>query len=649
MYYLTVADLCDNIKPMSTIDEIKDRIDIVDLVSETVKLRRAGKSYSGFCPFHTNTKTPAFAVFPDSGTWRCFGQCNEGGDIFKFVMKKEGWDFSEALRYLAERAGVKLEAQTPERQAAEEQYGRLRALLEEAASFYHYSLVKTPAGKPALDYLLKRGLTNETIAGFGLGYAPDSYEATLTHLRGQGYSTEEMSQAGMVNERDSGGVYDKFRNRVTFPIRDSNGKMTGFGARILNPEDNPKFLNSPQTVLFDKSHLLYGLDKARKSIREKNQVVIVEGYLDVILLHQAGYTNTVSPMGTALNGDQLRYLKKFTKRIVLALDADAAGEKATLRGLDVARQALDREDELVFDAHGLLRHEARLQADVRVTTLPEGRDPDEVVLEDAAEWQRILDRAKPIVVHVMDTLAASSNISDAKVKTEIAAQVLPLIEDVPSPIERDTYRQQLARLLKVDEHTLMGRQRVREEPRRRRTRVDAQVERPPVKAEPAKESRTQAIEAHCLGLLLQKPDDLYNLDRALQQCGLNSLSVDDFDSVAHQQITALLIQALAQDEVETLQHIETNLDEGLREGFKKLAHPKNTNDEKNHNKVLEDLIRSVMTIRSLRVKEMLNQLRYMQQDEENNEELANIQKMSIQYTQLRGKLDRALGKPVLTS
>jgi DNA primase len=342
-------------------------------------------------------------------------------------------------------------------------------------------------------------------------------------------------------------------------------------------------------------------------------------------------------------------LKKFTKRIVLALDADAAGEKATLRGLDVARQALDREDELVFDAHGLLRHEARLQADVRVTTLPEGRDPDEVVLEDAAEWQRILDRAKPIVVHVMDTLAASSNISDAKVKTEIAAQVLPLIEDVPSPIERDTYRQQLARLLKVDEHTLMGRQRVREEPRRRRTRVDAQVERPPVKAEQAKESRTQAIEAHCLGLLLQKPDDLYNLDRALQQCGLNSLSVDDFDSVAHQQITALLIQALAQDEVETLQHIEANLDEGLREGFKKLAHPKNTNDEKNHNKVLEDLIRSVMTIRSLRVKEMLNQLRYMQQDEENNEELANIQKMSIQYTLLRGKLDRALGKPVLTS
>ncbi len=634
---------------MSTIDEIKDRIDIVDLVSESVKLRRSGKSYTGFCPFHPNSKTPAFAVFPDSGTWRCFGQCNEGGDIFKFVMKKEGWDFSEALRYLAERAGVKLEAQTPERQAAEEQYGRLRALLEEAASFFHYSLTQTPAGKTALDYLLKRGLTSATIAGFGLGYAPDSYEATLTHLRGKGYSTEEMTQAGMVNERDSGGIYDKFRNRVTFPIRDASGKMTGFGARILNPEDNPKFLNSPQTVLFDKSHLLYGLDQARKSIREKDKVVIVEGYLDVILLHQAGYTNTVSPMGTALNEDQLRYLKKFTKRIVLALDADAAGEKATLRGLDVARQALDRSDELVFDAHGLLRHEARLQADVRVTTLPPGRDPDEVVLEDAEEWQRILDHAKPIVVHVMETLAVNSNVSDAKVKTEIAAQVLPLIEDVPSPIERDSYRQQLARLLKVDERTLLGTQRVREAPRRRRTRVDAtQTDQAPVKKEAAKESRIQAIEAHCLGLLLQKPDDLYNLDRALQQCGLNSLSVDDFEDAGHQQMTALLIQGLAQDEVETLQYIERGLDESLREIFNRLAHPAKPTDEKNHNKVLEDLIRSVITNRQLRVNETLNQLRYMQQDEENSEELANIQKMIIQFTQLRGKMDRALGKPVLT-
>jgi len=634
---------------MSTIDEIKDRIDIVDLVSESVKLRRSGKSYTGFCPFHHNTKTPAFAVFPDSGTWRCFGECNEGGDIFKYVMKKEGWDFSEALKYLADRAGVTLVPQTPERQAAEEQYGRLRALLEEAGSFFHYSLIKTPAGKPVLDYLLKRGLTTQTIEMFGLGYAPDSYEATLTHLRGQGYSVEEMSQAGMVNERDGGGVYDKFRNRITFPIRDGNGKMAGFGARILNPEDNPKFLNSPQTVLFDKSHLLYGLDLARKAIRAKDQVVLVEGYLDVIILHQAGYTNTVSPMGTALNEDQLRYLKKFTRRIVLALDADAAGEKATLRGLDIARQALDHSDELVFDAHGLLRHEARLQADVRVTTLPPGKDPDEVVLADAEEWQRILDRAKPIVVHVMDTLAATSNISDAKVKAEVAAQVLPLIEDVPSAIERDTYRQQLARLLKVDERTLLGAQRVRETPKRRRTRVDAIAEPTPTKLEKRSDNRAYALETHCLKLLIQKPDDLYDLDRSLQQCGLNSVTVDDFENADHQLVIRLLIQGLAQDEVDTLQYIKLNLPESLQESLIRLSTPELKEEEKNHNKVLEDLIRSVMNLRLLHVKETLNQLRFLQQDEENKEEIQNLQKMTMEYTMLRGKLDRALGKPVLTS
>jgi DNA primase len=636
---------------MSTVDEIKARIDIVDLVSESVKLRRSGKSYTGFCPFHTNTKTPAFAVFPESGTWRCFGQCNEGGDIFKFVMKKEGWDFTETLRYLADRAGVKLEAQTPERLAAEESYERLRALLEETASFYHYSLLKTPAGVTALEYLQKRGLTPATIELFGLGYAPDSYEATLTQLRGKGYSNEELAQVGLVNERDSGGIYDKFRNRITFPIRDPAGKMTGFGARILNPEDNPKFLNSPQTVLFDKSHLLYGLDQARKAIRTKDQVVIVEGYLDVIVLHQAGYTNTVSPMGTALNEDQLRYLKKFTRRIVLALDADAAGEKATLRGLDLARQALDHADELVFDAHGLLRHEARLQADVRVTTMPPGKDPDEVVLQDAEEWQRILDRAKPIVVHVMETLAANANLDDAKVKAEIVAQVQPLIEDVPSPVERDAYRQQLARLLRLDERTLLGTQRVRETSRRRRTRVDALPQDQPNNANESRpENRASALEAHCLGVLLHKPDALYALDRALQQVKLDRLTFDDFESAENQQIVRLFMQAQSQDELETLAYIQQNLPEALQPSLIHLLTLSRFEEEKIEDKILEDLIRSIMNLRLLRVNESLNQLRYLQQEEPADaQEKPSWMTQIMELALMRGKLDQALDQSVLTS
>ncbi|RMF44634.1 MAG: DNA primase, partial [Anaerolineae bacterium] len=328
---------------MSSIEEIKVRIDIVDLVSETVQLRRSGKNYIGFCPFHENTRTPAFVVFPESGTWRCFGQCNEGGDIFKFVMKKEGWDFKEALEHLAERAGVELRPRTPQDEHREEEHERLRALLEDAARFYQHHLFHTPDGAQALRYLQeKRNLSRETIERFGLGYAPDGWEVTKRHLLGRGYTHAELIAAGMVTQRDDGRTYDRFRNRITIPIRDARGRMAGFGARILNPDDFPKFLNSPQTELFDKSSLLYGLHLARKAIRRQEQAVIVEGYLDVIAVHQAGFENVVSPMGTALTEQHLYALKRLTRRIVLALDPDAAGDKATLRGLQVARQAMER-------------------------------------------------------------------------------------------------------------------------------------------------------------------------------------------------------------------------------------------------------------------------------------------------------------------
>ncbi|HEX7974625.1 MAG TPA: DNA primase, partial [Anaerolineales bacterium] len=432
---------------MSTIEDIKARIDIVDLVSETVQLRRSGKNYTGFCPFHANSRTPAFVVFQDTGTWRCFGQCNEGGDIFKYVMKKEGWDFPEALRYLADRAGVQLKAPTPEDQAAAEEHDNLRALLDEAVTFYRHHLRNTPAGQGALEYLRqKRSLSDETIESFGLGYAPHAWDTAAQHFKSKGYSEADLLASGLLTEREAGDgagaqerrVYDRFRNRIMIPIRDERGSMAGFGARILDPNDVPKFLNSPQTPIFDKGRLLFGLDRARKAIRNQDQAVIVEGYLDVIALHQAGFANTVSPMGTALTGHQLNILKRFSRRIILARDPDAAGDKATLRGLQLARQAMDHSQEPVFDARGLLGHEARLQADIRVTTLPDGMDPDEVVNRDPKEWERIIAEARPIVLHVMETLAADRDLDDPKVKSDIAAQVLPLVEDVPNPVERDT-------------------------------------------------------------------------------------------------------------------------------------------------------------------------------------------------------------------
>lgn len=635
---------------MTAIDDIKARIDIVDLVSETVKLRRSGKNYTGFCPFHTNTRTPAFVVFPESGTWRCFGQCNEGGDIFRFVMKKEGWDFPETLRYLAEKAGVPLEPLTPQRQQADQVNERLQGLMEEAVNFYRHHLLQTPAGQPALAYLNKRGLTQDTIERFGLGYAPDGWEVSLQYFRGKGYSNAELLGAGLATERQEGeGAYDRFRNRIMFPIRDAMGHMAGFGARILDPNDVPKFLNSPQTALFDKGRLLYGLDQARKTIRSQDQVVIVEGYLDVIVLHQAGFSNVVSPMGTALTEDQMRLLKRFTRRFVLALDADAAGEKATLRGLEIARQALDRSDEIAFDARGLLRHEARLQADVRVTTLPPGMDPDEVVLRDPEEWRKILELAKPIVAHVMDTLAAGRDLEDPKTKTEVAAQVLPLIEDIPSPVERDAYRQRLARMLKVNESALQG---VAPAAAGQRRKPVIKNERPGrrTQALPATSGqRAAAMEAHCLRLLLRQPDMIYQVDRFLQQNGLGRFSEADFELSSFQQIARLLLQAMAQDQLDARQYMQENLPETLEDTWQAL-NADMTYGEPTSEKRFEDLVRTIMDLRLLKIKQSIQQMRFLQEDLQNQEEnfdLNPYQELIGQSIQARSRLEKALAKPIM--
>jgi len=629
---------------MSVVDEIKARIDIVDLVSESVKLRRSGKSYSGFCPFHANSRTPAFVVFPESGTWRCFGQCNEGGDVFGYVMKKEGWDFPTALKSLADRTGVEIQPLTQEARQEGEEYERLRALLEEAVTFYRHQLFQTPAGQAALDYLHKREIKDAIIESFGLGYAPLAWEAALSHFNSKGYSPEELLQAGMATERDSGGIYDRFRNRIMFPIRDGLGHMVGFGARILDPNDVPKFLNSPQTALFDKGRLLYGLDQARKAIRAQDQVVIVEGYLDVIALHQGGFANTVSPMGTALTEDQLRMLKRYTRRIVLALDADAAGEKATLRGLEIARTAMDRGDEMAFDARGLLRHEARLQADLRVTTLPPGMDPDEVVNRDPAEWGKILEVARPVVVHVMETLAAGSDLDDPKAKGEIAAKVLQLIEDVPDPVERDAYRQRLARLLKVDERSLSGPAPVSARPKRQGRTLARRVE----KAGPAPAvNPSRMLEAYCLGLLTRHPDALYQLDRALQQAGLSRMIPQDFENTDYQVVFRLIQQALEQDEMEPQPYLISQAPETLQSLVQDLlAQP--SQEEPLYDRLIEDLVRSVMRLRLNHVYDSLNQLRFLQEDLQEQGDLRAVpyQNLILQHAQIRDRLDRALRQPV---
>lgn len=627
---------------MSSVEEIKARLDIVDLVSETVQLRRAGKNYTGFCPFHSNTRTPSFVVFQETGTWRCFGQCNEGGDIFKFVMKKEGWDFPEALRRLAERAGVQLRAPNPAEAAAKEQHGRLRELLEEAVTFFRHQLLNTEAGKPALNYIRKRGISDASIETFGLGYAPESYDALSNHLQSNGYTADEIRDAGLLTEREGGRSYDRFRNRLIFPIRDGGGRMAGFGARALREGDEPKYLNSPQNALFDKGSLLYGLDKARKAIRTEDQAVIVEGYMDVIGLYQAGFPNAVSPMGTALGEVQLRTLKRLSKRMILALDADAAGNQATLRGLQVARQSLDREADPVFDARGLLHHEGRLQADIRVTTLPEGLDPDEIVQRDPQEWPKLLELARPIVEHVMVSLAAGRNLEDAKVKRELAQQVMPIINDLPSPIERDSYTQKLARLLHVDERSLVS-----ERPVARPARPRRRVQRTPAAKEATAVQRSAessfSLESHCLSIIIRTPELLYRVNRALQEAGLPRLSSGDFEHTDLQEMFRLSLESLDQDVLEPSSYALQNLPLPLIERADELLVTSKELDP-NEERVFEDLLRGILTLRRRTLRKSNEQMRYLQETAQEGGDLkaSEYGQVMVQNTLTLQRLDKAL-------
>ncbi|MCB9420864.1 MAG: DNA primase [Ardenticatenaceae bacterium] len=440
---------------MSVTEEIKSRLDIVDIVSDYLPLRKSGRSFAGFCPFHQNTRTPAFYVFPETQTWHCFGACAEGGDIFSFVMKKEGWDFKETLQKLADKAGVELESQQPmdSRQQAFE--GKMASLLSAAADYFNMLFLHAPQAAHARQYVAERALNEETIDAFKIGFALNEWNACRSHFQEQGYSDSELLAAGLLTENpDKGTRYDRFRNRLMIPIRDVNGRTVGFGARTLEKDGIPKYLNSPQTELFDKSSLLYGLDGAKRHIREARQVVIVEGYMDVMQGWQAGFRNMVAQMGTALTEPQLRQLKRYTKRFILALDADAAGQKATMRGLQVARETLDREVEVKFDARGLVHHEGRLQADIRIVTLPEGNDPDKIIRTDATAWPKLLEQAQPVVAYVIKMATQDLDMSDAKAKTAVAQQVLPLIKDISDPVERDHYWQELARALRVDERAL---------------------------------------------------------------------------------------------------------------------------------------------------------------------------------------------------
>jgi DNA primase len=468
-------------------------------------------------------------------------------------MKREGWDFRTALEELARRAGVELRPLTPAQAQAQEESDRLRELLAVAAKYYHHLLRHAPEAEAARGYVATRGLSDATVAGFLLGYSLPGWERTRAYLTEQGYGVEELVEAGLLVTREDGsGGYDRFRDRLMIPIRDAKGRVIGFGARTLDPEGVPKYINSPQTKLFDKSRTLYGLDLARQAIRREEQAIIVEGYMDVMQAHQAGFANVVAQMGTALTEPQLRQLQRYTHRLVLALDPDAAGIQATLRGVEVAREVLEKEWEPVFDPRGLVGHEARLGAEIRVLKLPRGQDPDDLIREDVGRWAALVEQVVPVVDFYLQLLLEEVDLNDTKAKAQVVDTLLPVLRAVANPVERQDYVQKIARALRVDvravQSRLHGAQRKRQE--RHRARVDEQAQPQTTAAD---------LEGYCLSALLQRPGMLPKVNAALQRSQLEPLGEQDFQDTGYRAVFRAWESLLATEHPASMEMLQAQL------------------------------------------------------------------------------------------
>lgn len=594
---------------MSVVDEIKRRLDIVEFIGSYVPLQKAGRNFKALCPFHTE-KTPSFIVFAETQSWHCFGACSTGGDIFGFAMRQENMTFSEALRFLAERAGVSLRPLDGEEAKRKDEIDRLRAVNSAAAQHYHRVLMAAPAGESAVRYLEGRGVSRETMATFQLGYAVDDWHDLEQHLRRAGISQPDMLAAGLLSESDSGNVYDRFRGRLIFPIRDVRGQVIGFAGRVLD-DSVPKYLNSPQTSLFDKGSVLYGIDLARRSIRETGRVIIVEGYMGVIVLQQCGVPNVVACMGTALTERQLRILKPMTEVLILALDADTAGRVATERGVSMAQELLKQRVVPVLTARGLVRYEEHLDAEIRILVLPEGLDPDELVLRDRARWDALVTHALSVADYFFETIFQEVDTSTAKGKRVAVERLLPVIAALGSPVERAHYLQRLAQTVRVDERDLARQlDRLRlgsagSDRGRARVRAQSSPEQPvpDQAAQPA-----FGLEERCLALLLQTPTML------LQATKTGMLGEEAFQDARNREVFASLRRfVLASPECDDIK-VGAGLDTDQTAHVEWLLDTLCAGPPFSPEMAREDLVKCSMRLRKKYLSRLIGELRFVQQD-----------------------------------
>jgi len=417
--------------PENILEDILSRINIVEIISGFIPLKQAGRNFRALCPFH-HEKTPSFMVSPDRQIYHCFG-CGESGNAFKFLMRYERLEFPEAVEALAKKAGVVLPQTAKDDQKGTSITQQLYKINELTALFYRNNL-SSPDGIRAKNYLLKRGIKEDTIKSFNIGYAPQNWDGLINHLRQKTISLALMEKAGVILPREGGGYYDRFRSRIIFPITDIKSRVLGFGARVLD-DTLPKYINSPETSVYTKGKNLYGLNLAKDGIRENDFAVIVEGYLDFIMPYQEGLTNIVASLGTALTTEQVRLLKRYTRNAVIIYDPDMAGELATLRSLDIFIEE---------------------EIDVKVVTLPKGFDPDSFTKQNGIE--KLKDRikhARNLFEYKLGILKSRYDIKEAEGKRDVACEMLLTINKFKNSILKSEYIKRLSEELNIDEHYIL--------------------------------------------------------------------------------------------------------------------------------------------------------------------------------------------------
>jgi len=586
--------------PEDVIEKIKEQNDIVDIISENVRLKKSGRNYTGLCPFH-NDKSPSFSVSSDKQIYKCFS-CGEAGNVITFVMKYKKFTFLEAAKYLADKANIPLEIAGQENNKISRKKELLYKVNVDTARYYFASLQKF---KTAKEYFLKRGIKEETIKRFGLGYAQDSWKGTINYLRTKGYKNDLLLEAGLISKNEkTGNVYDRFRNRVIFPLFDVKGKVIGFGGRVLD-DSKPKYLNSPETMIFQKGTNLYGLNFAIKNGLQEDYIIIVEGYMDLIALHQSGITNVAASLGTALTVNQARLLKRYVSKVIISYDADLAGQTATLRGLEILRNA---------------------GFDVKVLTVPEGKDPDEFVRNNGKEaFLRLAKDALPLIEYRIKKVTEGINLKDGNELVKYGEKFADILVDL-NPVEKDVYIKKISEETSIKEQALYDllSQEMAKKQKEDNFMNKKEYAGTKLYIEPAYLKAERAL------LKLMLKDELYEELK-------NVINLGDFIIEPHNKIYSLILQGKKADTNNIISYVENRCDdvESSKELIKIKEHEILAVTDKD--RLISDYIKQ---IKSFKLKLQIEDLKKMQNRFEQNGEIEESIRIAIELSKLSEMLKK---------